>query len=263
MGVLRVGTAGYKYGDWVGRVYPFDLPERDFLSYYATKFDCVEVNASFYALLSLYTYRQMVRKTPQDFEFVIKAYRGLTHEIDNPTETAQSFRDSLKPVIESGKLGCCLLQFPQRCHRTRENIGYLEDLVGWLQPLPLVIEFRHRSWVNPEVFELLKQWGVGFVSVDEPRLPGLMPPVIVPTPISYVRFHGRNAQKWHHHDHPYERYDYLYSEEELKEWVPKIRQLVVGSEKCYVIFNNHYEGKSVINAEMLKEMCRRLWTDQN
>ncbi|MCS7223652.1 MAG: DUF72 domain-containing protein [Armatimonadetes bacterium] len=262
MGILRIGTAGYKYDDWVGKVYPPTLAARDYLSFYATKFDCVEINASFYTLLSPYTYRQMARKTPTDFEFVVKAHKGLTHEIQDARETARAFKDSVQPLTDAGKLGCCLLQFPQRCHRSPENLEYLERLVDWLAPLPLVVEFRHRSWVNDEVFDTLRQWKVGFVSVDEPKLPGLMPPVIVPTPISYVRFHGRNADKWYQHDHPYERYDYLYSEEELMEWLPKIRQLVSESEKCYVIFNNHYEGKSAINAEMLKELCYRLWSPE-
>jgi uncharacterized protein YecE (DUF72 family) len=255
MGQLKVGTAGYKYDDWVGTVYPPNLKERDFLPYLARLVDCVEINASFYSLLSPHTYRAMVRKTPDDFEFLVKAHRAFTHGPEDATETLSPFKESLRPLVESGKLGCVLVQFPQRFHHTPDNRDYVARVAEWLGEFPLVVEFRHISWVREEVFEWLRRLGVGFVCVDEPRLPGLMPPVVVATaPIGYVRFHGRNAEKWHHHEQAWERYDYLYSEDELREWLPRLRQLTAQTEKCYAIFNNHWQGKGAINAQMLKRL---------
>jgi uncharacterized protein YecE (DUF72 family) len=255
MGVLKVGTAGYKYEDWVGRVYPANLRERDFLPYLSQFVDCVEINASFYSLLSPYTYKSMVRKTRDDFEFIVKAHKAFSHEPDKVSEVLQPFKESLQPLIDAGKLGCVLVQFPQRFHNTPENRDHLQKVVDWLGDFPLVVEFRHISWVHESVFDFLKQLGVGFVCVDEPKLPGLMPPVTVATsPIGYVRFHGRNAEKWHHHEHAWERYDYLYSEDELREWIPKLKQLVQQTEKTYAIFNNHWQGKGFVNAQMLRHL---------
>lgn len=255
MGVLKVGTAGYKYDDWVGPVYPPTLRERDFLPYLAQYIDCVEINASFYSLLSPLTFRAMARKTPPDFEFIVKAHRSFTHEPENAAEVLRPFKDSLRPLVDAGKLGCVLLQFPQRFHNTPENRAHIERVAEWLRVFPLVVEFRHSSWVCDEVFNWLRQWQIGFVCVDEPRLPGLMPPVVVATaPIGYIRFHGRNAEKWHHHEHAWERYDYLYNEAELREWLPKVRSLLAQTEKCYAIFNNHWQGKGFINAQMLKRL---------
>ena len=255
MGVLKVGTAGYKYEDWVGRVYPTNLRERDFLPYLSQFIDCVEINASFYTLLSPYTYKSMVRKTRDDFEFIVKAHKAFTHELDKVSEVLQPFKESLQPLVDANKLGCVLVQFPQRFHNTPENREHLQRVVNWLGDFPLVVEFRHASWVREGTFEFLKQLGVGFTCVDEPKLPGLMPPVAVSTsPIGYVRFHGRNAEKWHHHEHAWERYDYLYSEDELREWLPKLRQLVQQTEKTYAIFNNHWQGKGFINAQMLRRL---------
>ncbi len=255
MGKLKVGTAGYKYDDWVGRVYPPNLRERDFLPYLAQFVDCVEINASFYSLLSPYTYKTMVRKTPEGFEFIVKAHKAFTHEPEKVGEVLEPFKESLHPLWEAGKLGCVLIQFPQRFHNTPENRDRLRRVVDWLSEFPLVAEFRHQSWASESSFDFLRELGIGFVCVDEPPLPGLMPPVAVATaPIGYVRFHGRNAQKWHHHEQAWERYDYLYSEDELREWLPKLRTLVRQTEKTYAIFNNHWQGKGFVNAQMLRRL---------
>jgi len=255
MGSLKVGTAGYKYEDWVGRVYPPNLRERDFLPYLAQFVDCVEINASFYSILSPYTYKTMARKTPANFEFVVKAHKAFTHEPEQALDVLPKFKESIQPLLDSQKLGCVLVQFPQRFHNTLESRDHLARVVEWLGEFPLVAEFRHASWARSEAFDFLRELGIGFVCVDEPKLPGLMPPIVVATsPIGYVRFHGRNAEKWHHHEHAWERYDYLYSEDELREWLPKLRQLVQQTEKTYAIFNNHWQGKGFINAQMLRHL---------
>ncbi|MCS7264948.1 MAG: DUF72 domain-containing protein [Armatimonadetes bacterium] len=255
MGTLKVGTAGYKYDDWVGQVYPPNLKEREFLTYLAKFVDCVEINASFYTVLSPYTYKAMVQKTPLNFEFIVKAHKAFTHEHEQIGEVLIKFKESIQPLLESQKLGCVLVQFPQRFHNTPQNREHLVKVIEILGDYTLVAEFRHKSWAKDDAFDFLRELGVGFVCVDEPNLPGLMPPVVVATsPIGYVRFHGRNAEKWHQHEHSWERYDYLYSEDELREWLPKIRQLVQQTHKTYAIFNNHWQGKGFINAQMLRQL---------
>jgi uncharacterized protein YecE (DUF72 family) len=123
--------------------------------------------------------------------------------------------------------------------------------------IPLVAEFRHAGWIEEPVFEFLKEHRIGFCCVDEPRHPSLPPPVAIATSaIGYVRFHGRSRAKWWQHGEASERYDYLYSEEELKEWIPKIRALLSVSEKIYAFFNNHPRGQAVANAKMLEEMMQ-------
>lgn len=121
--------------------------------------------------------------------------------------------------------------------------------------MPTVVEFRNSAWISEDTFALLKDLGLGFCSVDEPRLKGLIPPVAAATSaIGYVRFHGRNAAKWFKHDQAYERYDYLYSEEELNEWIPKVKDIESKTVQTYVFFNNHYQGKSVRNAMMFAKL---------
>ncbi|NLJ60750.1 MAG: DUF72 domain-containing protein, partial [Firmicutes bacterium] len=109
--------------------------------------------------------------------------------------------------------------------------------------------------ITNETFDLLRSHSLGFCAVDEPRLPGLVPPIAEATSaLGYVRFHGRNAKKWWKHDTPGERYDYLYQEAELKEWIPKIRQVADKTEKTYVFFNNCHSGQAAENARMLQTM---------
>ena len=126
---------------------------------------------------------------------------------------------------------------------TPENRDYLRRLREGFGDLPVVVEFRHVALVNQPTFELLKELNLGFCSVDEPRLRGLMPPVAVATgPVAYVRFHGRNAAKWYNHEEAWERYNYTYRPEELQEWVPKLRQLDAEAPLTLVYFNNHFGG---------------------
>jgi uncharacterized protein YecE (DUF72 family) len=120
-----------------------------------------------------------------------------------------------------------------------------------LSPLPLFVEFRRKAWLKDSVYETLRELGAGFVCVDEPELPSLIPPVIMNTsPSGYIRFHGRNSRNWYGTD-AVMRYDYLYSEEELRAWVPKIKALMEKTEKLFVFFNNHARAQAVTNAKML------------
>ena len=136
---------------------------------------------------------------------------------------------------------------------TEANRQFLTRLREGLDGLPVVVEFRNSRWLEGDTtFDLLRSLEMGFCCVDEPRLKGLMPPVsVATTPVAYVRFHGRNAQKWWRHDHAWERYDYTYSQDELMDWVPRIQSLAEDSEVVYLYANNHWEGQSVGTARQL------------
>jgi len=245
--VIRIGTSGFSYDDWIGPVYPKALPKSELLGYYAREFSTVEINTTFYRIPDWRTVEGWVRKTPSGFLFSIKAYRGLTHERENPDYVL--FTTSLRPLAESGKLGCVLAQFPYSFHASTPNRHVLEGLRNGLNGLPVVVEFRNAGWVTQTTLDLLRQLDFGFCCVDEPRLPGLMPPSAVATgPVAYVRFHGRNSAKWYNHKEAWERYDYTYSGEELREWIPNLRQLDGSAAMTLVYFNNHFVGQAVRGA---------------
>ncbi len=252
---ILIGTSGFSYDDWKGYFYPSDIRKSDMLPYYARRFPTVEVNSTFYHVPPPSTMRMMAAKVPEGFEFVIKAPRELTHEREKAQETLPQFLRSLEPLIRAEKFGCILAQFPWSFKPSQEAIDYLAELRSMLEGLPVVVEFRNSSWVTDETFDLLRRLEFGFCCVDEPRLKGLMPRIAVATsPIAYFRFHGRNAEKWWKHEEPWERYDYLYNEDELKEWAPRIKRVADESEKTYVFFNNHYQGKAAINATMMAKL---------
>jgi uncharacterized protein YecE (DUF72 family) len=242
--MIRLGTSGFSYDDWVGTVYPEDLPRWGWLGYYAKQFDTVELNVSYYRIPELKIVRGWIKKTPENFLFTVKAHRSLTHEREDPD--FEPFRAAVQPLVEEGRLAAILAQFPHSFHPNDENRAYLKNLREGLVDLPVVVEFRDSQWVAEETFDLLERWQFGFCCVDEPQLPGLIPPVARATSnIAYVRFHGRNAEKWWEHDHAWERYDYTYTQEELKDWVSKIKALDLESPLTLVYANNHYRGKSV------------------
>jgi uncharacterized protein YecE (DUF72 family) len=242
--MIYLGTSGYYYDDWVGPVYPQDLAKRDWLPFYASTFRTVEMNVTYYRVPSLRMVRGWVERTPEDFLFSLKANRELTHERKDPD--FEPFVASLEPLREAGRLACVLAQFPYSFKPSAESRDYLLDLRSGLGDLPVVVEFRNHGWVEEGTFDLLQELEFGFCCVDEPRMRGLMPPIAKVTgPMAYVRFHGRNAAKWWQHDHAWERYDYTYSEEELREWVPRIRQLDQQAPLTLVYANNHYRGQSV------------------
>jgi len=249
--MIHVGTAGFSYQDWKGPFYPDDIKDSQMLPYYASKLNCVEINSSFYAVPSRATVQSMLKRTPPSFLFALKVPRTVTHE-PSEEDVLPAFQSVLEPLIEQERLAALLLQFPWSFQPTSDSADYLRLLADRMNWAPTVVEFRNAAWVRDDAFDLLRELNFGFCCVDEPSLRGLMPPVaVVTSPVGYVRFHGRNAQKWWHHEHAYERYDYLYTEDELKEWIPRIRQLEAGTEELFIFFNNHYQAKAVKNAQMM------------
>jgi len=250
--VIKVGTSGYSYQDWKGPFYPERLHPSGMLEFYARHFTAVELNTTFYHIPEARTMEAIARKAGGRVEIAVKANQGLTHTREGWAKVLPLFKEALKPLEEIEALGCVLAQFPYSFKNTTENQEHLCHLKEGIAPVPLVAEFRHRGWIREEIFRLMEREAIGFCSVDEPRLPNLPPPIVkVTSRIGYVRFHGRNRATWWEHQEPSERYDYLYSEEELLEWVPKIRSLAKMTEKCFVFFNNHPKGQAVANARML------------
>lgn len=255
MAVLYVGTSGFSYEDWVGPVYPPDLPKSEWLAYYATTLglNACELNFTFYRMPGLRTMVQLAQKVPPGFRFTLKAPRIFTHERgDVHPEDWTTFQQVLRPLQEEDKFGCVLVQFPYSFHNTPENRAYLQRVRDRWPDLPLVVEFRNRQWARAEVYEFLRALNMGFCSVDQPAFRNLLPrEAILTSDIGYVRFHGRNREKWWHHEHAWERYDYEYTREDLLEWVPKIRRMSEQAQAVYLFANNHYRGKAVRTAQML------------
>lgn len=253
--MIRVGTSGFSYKDWEGAFYPPGLPARDRLSFYAQRFATVEINASYYRVGTPRTYAAMAAKTPEGFRFVVKANKHMTHERKDNEQVFREFLAALQPLQSAGKFGCVLAQFPWSFKRTPAGETYLRTFRDRMEHVPTVIEFRNRQWCVPGVYELLRESGLGYCCVDEPQLKGLLPrQAVVTSSVGYVRFHGRNAKNWWRHDEAWERYDYLYSKQELGEWLPRLATMNGQAETLYVFFNNHYQGQAVVNAEMLRDL---------
>jgi len=252
---VLIGTSGFSYKDWVGLVYPKDLPEREWLAFYAREFPTCELNFSYYRIPDARTLGQLGAKVPEGFLFAVKAFKGITHEREDPQPQIEQFTAALAPLIDAEKLACVLAQFPNSFHANQTNRDYLKRVHEGFGDLPVVVEFRSRDWISERTFDELRALNLGFCCVDQPRFESLVPPVAVATgPVAYVRFHGRNADKWWKHDEAWERYNYTYSDEELLEWVPKVHQLDEEAPLTLVYMNNHWQGQAVSTARQFKRL---------
>jgi uncharacterized protein YecE (DUF72 family) len=339
--MILIGTSGYSFLDWVGPFYPPGTEKSRMLDFYARHFPAVEVNATYYRIPPPSTLHAMERKTPEGFQFVVKAHHDMTHDQSLDSEIYRVFARAVEPLRMAGKLSGFLAQFPYGFRRTARNEEFLVEMKLRLPEAPLWVEFRHASWIRDDVFAWMDEQGIGYVSVDEPDLPGLVPPVARATgPGPYVRFHGRNKENWWRNpergrpdrggemrSRPLEpaaeayapggtdpgtrararakvqaraqadfgplfarespaggegggaggpsggaggegaeapapgpsgtssdRYDYLYSEAELQEWVQKIRELAAKSKKTFVFFNNCHVGQAATGAKLMRRL---------
>ncbi|MFP4416934.1 MAG: DUF72 domain-containing protein [Chitinispirillaceae bacterium] len=255
---ILIGTSGYSYNDWVGPVYPVGTPVKDYLSVYSTLFPFTELNFTYYRQPNPHTIERMTHVVGDRFCFSVKAHQSLTHTKDADLhKEAAVFKQGISPLIEASQLAVVLFQFPFSFHYTPQSRRHLERVCGAFEGLPVVIEFRNGEWMRESVYAGLKKREVGLVNVDEPDLPGLIRPgSVVTADLGYVRFHGRNSKNWWSGDNV-SRYDYLYSEDELAQWIPRIRKMM---ERCRVVmiaFNNHSKGQAVQNARMLKALIDR------
>lgn len=254
--MLRIGTCGYSYKDWIGPFYPDGIRDSLMLEYYSSEFDFVEVNSSFYHMPRQQLFESIARRTPESFTTAVKLFQGFTHMEGADEKLAEAFTYSIKPLVEAGKLICLLAQFPYSFRFTDENIDRLKRLRDWFGDLELNVEFRNQSWIKSDVIEFLKKENLGFVCVDEPAIKGLVKKVLVTTSnVAYLRMHGRNASKWYGSE-GMERYDYLYDEAELMEWVPGIKELEGESKMTVIAFNNHPKGKAVENSRLLLKLLQ-------
>ncbi len=252
---ILVGTSGYSYEDWVGPVYPQGTKRQDFLSLYSRQFPVVELNFSFYQQPSPRTLERMLSVAGPDFSFALKAHRSMTHEIGESWEKdIQTFRSGIQPMVEAGRLSAVLLQFPFSFKYTPESRERLAGLCAKLEGLPLAVEFRKREWLRDTVYDGLRERGASLVSVDEPDLPNLLPPVTETTGgFGYVRLHGRNKAQWWTGDNA-SRYDYLYNKDELGEWVQRIKVILQRVPILLVFFNNHWRGNAAQNAREMRRL---------
>jgi uncharacterized protein YecE (DUF72 family) len=251
--MIRIGTAGWQYRDWAGIVYPKPKPRGfDELSYLANFFKVVEINSSFYGPPRATASRSWVERVAPfpDFRFTAKLWQGFTHERNATTTDEKLFKEGIEPLAASGRLGALLLQFPWSFQNDADNRNHLWQLRERFAEYPLVLEVRHSSWIEPSVLEMLAELGVGLCNIDQPQFRRSVKPAAHSTsPIGYVRLHGRNYQHWFSAKADVrQRYDYLYSLDELEPWAERIKNVASQTEETYAVANNHYLGKAVVNA---------------
>ncbi len=252
---IHVGTSGYRFQDWVGTVYPAGIPSGDLLSYYASLFDAVEINSTYYQVPSARMFEGMLKKVPKGFTFVVKLPKEATHERTRLESVVGPFLDGVAPLEEAAQLGGLLAQFPYSFRPEQASWKHLERVaVAFLRAdRPVNVEFRHADWCEERTYERLAGLGLGFVNVDLPRLEHLPGPGNVQTtPVAYYRLHGRNGENWWEHASGADRYDYLYSELELEDWALRIEEASKTATTCRVFANNCHLGQSVVNALQLR-----------
>jgi uncharacterized protein YecE (DUF72 family) len=287
---LRIGTSGWSYptgeGTWNGIFYPPHAKgaragkgKFDELAYYADRFDTVEINSTFYRTPAVNVTKSWAARTPKNFEFSLKLYQKFTHpkmfkeaalkrapgaegrELEvlatiNKADVDE-FKRAMDPLADAGKLGALLAQFPPSFKADTQSIDYLAWLLHEFRDHRVAVELRHRTWSDDldTTLKLLNSSKAAFVQIDEPKFRTSIDQNFLPNVkgFYYMRLHGRNAKEWWKHAKSEDRYNYLYSAEELDEFAgvaDAVRTLV---KKMYLYTNNHFAGKAVANAVMLKE----------
>jgi len=287
MGLL-IGTSGWSYpsgkGTWNGIFYPATRSKRlgtagfDELRFYAEHFNTVEVNSTFYGQPRPDVTRTWVDRTPAGFEFSLKLYQKFTHPkmfreaalkrapgsegalLDWLSQVTKSdldeYRAGIDPLASAGRLGALLAQFPPSFKDSPVSRGYLAGLLRAFGDYPIAVELRHKSWSDAvgDTLSLLNAFNAAWVQIDEPKFRFSIRQNYLPnvTGFYYMRLHGRNAAQWWRHSASEDRYNYLYSADELREFSEisgAAKELV---KKSYLYTNNHFSAKSVVNAVMLK-----------
>ena len=288
MGEVRVGTSGWNYpsgnGTWNGVFYPKTRSRRagtdrfDELAFYAEHFDTVEVNSTFYGQPRADVTRGWAARTPARFDFSLKLYQKFTHPkmfkaaalksapgaegelLDLLAQVTPSdiddFRAGIEPLAAAGKMGALLAQFPPSFKDSTQSRDYLAQLLRAFADYPVAVELRHKSWSDAigETLSLLNAFGAAWVQIDEPKFRFSIRQNYLPNvkTFYYMRLHGRNAAQWWKHDKSEDRYNYLYTAAELREFSDTASAAKELVKKSYVYTNNHFSSKSVVNAVMLK-----------
>ena len=251
---IFLGTCGWSYKEWEGVFYQKKSSESK-LRAYSRVFKTAEIDSTFYRNPSKSTVMGWLKYSPSDFVFTAKLPKTITHENmlglkKEVKADLEVFLDLMRPLQLGGKLACLLIQLPPKYVYNPQN---LEAFFQMLDPMfRYAVEFRNLTWLMPatKTFELLKQYEVAFTIVDEPLLP---PEVHLTTDFAYFRLHGRGEEIW---------FDYLYKEEELTPWVPKVQDSAKKVNQVYGYFNNHYHGYAPENCLQLLEKLGLLSANQ-
>jgi uncharacterized protein YecE (DUF72 family) len=254
-----IGTAGWSYEDWKGIVYP-SVTERGFhpLTYLATWVNIVEVNSTFYRPPALSLSLFWIKKLAgfPDFLLAVKAHQVFTHERENWSQKdVDGFKLGIEPLRAEGRLAALLFQFPWSFVHSEPNVAYLMRIFRAFAGYPMTVEVRHSSWDQPGFYRLLSENQACFCNIDQPVIGSSIGPSARATvrDFSYVRLHGRNYRDWFREEAGRDdRYNYLYNNEELDEWVERIKDLGRNTDKVFVITNNHYRGQALANALQIK-----------
>lgn len=287
MSDLLIGTSGYDYPEWKGVFYPKNLKRKDFLSFYATQFNALELNNTFYNMPTEERLMSFYERSDGKLSFSVKANRLLTHEIGADWQVAaKDFKEALEPLNEKERLSAVLFQLPESFHYTKDNRIYLAKLIAEFEGFPVMVEFRHKEWIRDSVFEGLEKRKAGIVFCDMPQLKNLPDGTVMKTPFiennAYIRLHGRNEGAWYAHAPKVQtsitsahangakatytagefqngsaRYCYDYSDEELAQFIPIIKAAGGEGKKVQVYFNNHPNGSGAKNAISLKKMIEK------
>jgi uncharacterized protein YecE (DUF72 family) len=281
--MIHVGTSGWSYptgkGTWNGVFYPVGGKGRsrargkfDELAFYAEHFDTVEINSSFYRTPTRDTAKGWAARTPRGFEFSLKLFQKFTHPEmfhkatgQDPWELGQKdvdeFRAALDPLASAHKLGALLAQFPASFKNEPDTRGYLEWLLQQFREYSVAVELRHRSWSDDpvETLKLLDAFSAAWAQIDEPKFRYSIRQNLMPNVKSfyYLRLHGRNAKEWWKHEKSEDRYNYLYSNQELEPIAEAVEAASAKVKKAYLYTNNHFSAKSVANAAVLKHKLRQ------
>ena len=268
---IFVGTAGWSYKDWEGIVYPAQIKKAQHpVEYLAGYIDVLEVNTSFYGHIKPEwgkLWCRMARAVNSAFLFTAKLNRAFTHSplavvestsaatIRASEDDERLAKEGFESLAVEGMLGAVLAQFPISFKNTNANRDHLDGIIEKFKQFPLVVEVRHNSWTNEGTLRYFAQKGVSFCNIDQPKLgKAVTPSEHVTAAVGYVRLHGRNYDQWFDSDSRNDRYNYLYTDPELKGWKTRIDAIAGKAQKTFVIANNHFEGKAAVNALQLKSM---------
>jgi len=294
--MIRIGTCSWTEKTLVqtGDFYPRGInTAKERLEFYGSNFDTVEVDATYYAIPDISVSRLWNDVSPEGFTFHLKVYGALTGHGINPKTLAPDLRamvaqsqqkkdyvsidknspligciakrfiEFASPLYESGKLGVIVFQYPPWFFYNEKNIGFILENRDIMEGLPVAVEFRHGSWLNPpdraqKMFRLLDKEGIVYICADEPQYGslatvGFIPEVTAQT--AYFRLHGRNKQNWLKRNvQTASRYDYNYSNEELQQMIPAFINTQNTARQTFVMFNNCHGSKAVNNAITLKQI---------
>jgi uncharacterized protein YecE (DUF72 family) len=269
MASLRIGTSGWNYptgnGTWNGIFYPEKPPKSfDELRFYSERFNTVEINSTFYGQPRPNVSLSWVKRTPAGFEFAVKLFQKFTHpnlaadKSPVSSKDVNDFKAGIEPLAAGDRLGPLLAQFPASFKDSPEARQYLEWLLRTFSDYQVAVELRHKTWSDDadRIHELLRDFGAAWTQIDEPKFRLSIRQDFRPNvkAFYYMRLHGRNAEQWWRHAKSEDRYNYLYSEAELKPIADAVAEARAVVKKQYIYMNNHFAAQSVADAAVLRHM---------